>query len=151
MEGMIEKFDKRLTASVLNLVAVQVYVFHDAEDGVTYRWNATEGRRLAEERQAQALWVYPADLGMTQQKILSMYPDLDRVKALSLPPTALLSPLLFVTHRNGRHVLIDGWHRLYLAVTVGIECLPALILTQEEAQSIRIGGNADEDSKKRGA
>lgn len=157
MSGMTDKMkskDNRLTANVLNLVAVQIYEFHDSLDGVTYLWNATEGRRLAEARSAEVVAVYPADLGMTQEKILSMYPDLDKVKALSLPPMALLSPLLFVTHRTGSHVLIDGWHRLYLAVTVGIDCLPAYVLTRVEADSVRIGsegGKAGTGGKKGGA
>lgn len=146
----LESKESRLTANVLNLVAVQVYEFHDSLGGTTYLWNATEGRRLAEARSAEVVAVYPADLGMTKEKILSMYPDLDKVKALSLPPIALLSPLLFVTHRTGSHVLIDGWHRLFLAVTVGIDCLPAYVLTREEADSIRIGGNGGGKGAKHG-
>ena len=137
---MPDTTNRKMAAEVVSVVAVQVYEFHDSLDGVTYLWNATEGRRLAEARNAEVIPVYPADLGMTKEKILSMCPELDRAKALSLPPMALLSPLLFVTHRTGSHVLIDGWHRLYLAVTMGVECLPAYVLTKAEANRIRIGG-----------
>ena len=124
---------------VIGLSLVQIYEFHDSEDGRTYYWNATEGRRLAERRKAETVSVYLADFGMTPEKVLEMCPDLDRDKALSLPPIALLSPVLFVPHR-GKHVLVDGWHRMYLAAWFRIPCLPALILTDGEERSIRRGG-----------
>jgi hypothetical protein len=123
--------------TVIGLTAVQIYEFHDAEDGCTYKWNATEGRRLAEARNAATVAVYPADFGMDKTQILRMYPELDRRKAMALPTVALFSPLLFVEHR-GKHVLIDGWHRLYMAVSKGLPCLPAYILTQAEADAIRV-------------
>lgn len=116
---------------------VQIYEFHDAENGGTSFWNATEGRRLAEARGAEIVPMDLAEMGMTPERILEMAPDLDRQKALSLPPVALLSPLLFVPHR-GRHVLIDGWHRLYRAAVEGFPVLPAYVLTKEEAAAILV-------------
>lgn len=121
------------------LTVVQIYQFHDEASGETLWWNATEGRLLAEARNAEVVMVYPAECGMDKAQILRMNPDLDKHRALSLPAAALLSPLLFVEHR-GKHILIDGWHRLFLAVSCGVPCLPAYILTQNEADTIRVSG-----------
>ncbi len=118
------------------LTVVQIYQFYDAESGQTLWWNATEGRRLAEARNAEVVLVYPAEFGMDKAQILRMNADLDQNKALALPAAALLSPLLFVEHR-GKHVLVDGWHRLFLAVSCGVPCLPTYILSQKEADAIR--------------
>ena len=117
-------------------VLVQVYEFNDASDGKTYYWNATLGRLNAVASGRRAVPVDLAKAGMTMERILAMYPDLDVSRALGLPLDALLDPLLFVTHK-GRHVLIDGWHRLYRASALGIGVLPAYILSQEEADTIR--------------
>ncbi len=125
--------------TVVTLIAVEIYEFNDAETGQTYLWNATEGRRLAEARQAELVPVRLADVGMTPQKVLQMAPDMDKKKALGLPGQALLSPILFVPH-HGKHVLIDGWHRTYKAAVQGFPVLPAYILTQEEADAIRVEG-----------
>ena len=43
-------------------------------------------------------------------------------------------PLLFVPF-NGSHQLIDGWHRLFKAAKTGVDVLPALVLTQEDADA----------------
>lgn len=115
---------------------VQVYSFHDEEDGKDYHWNATHGRELAVQAGHQIVIADLAQAGLTLEHILAIYPDLDVAHALALPLDALLEPLLFVSHRN-KHVLIDGWHRYYKAVAIGLEELPAYILTQEEADSIR--------------
>ena len=123
----------------LTLGLVQVYEFNDAEDGRTYFWNATEGRRLAEERRAEFVPIRLADVGMTPQMVLQRAPDLDRKKALSLPGQALLSPILFVPHR-GRHVLIASRLPNYKAAVQGFPVLPAYLLTEDEAERIRIGG-----------
>jgi hypothetical protein len=116
---------------------VQVYEFHDAEDGNTYFWDATAGRAWAERTNAEIVSVHLTDMDMTPARILSISPDLDRGKALRLPGAALLSPLLFVCHRD-KHVLIDGWHRLYKAAVQGIPCLPAYVLTHAQADAIRV-------------
>jgi hypothetical protein len=116
---------------------VQVYEFTDAETGQTYVWNATEGRRIAEARKAEFVPVRLADFGMTPERVLQICPELDVKKALSLPGVALLSPILFVPHR-GKHVLIDGHHRLYRAAVQGFPVLPAIILTEDEARAIQL-------------
>lgn len=71
--------------TVVTLIAVEIYEFHDAEDGQTYLWNATEGRRLAEAIGCEFVPIRLADVGMTPQKVLQMAPDLDTKKALGLP------------------------------------------------------------------
>lgn len=53
--------------------------------------------------------------GITKETLRVLAPEVDRDKALALPAKALLSPLLFVPHR-GKHVCIDGWHRITKAV-----------------------------------
>src|SRR5436309_1084100 len=111
---------------VIDIIACQVYEFNDSEDGKTYFWNATEGRRLAEARRAEIVPIRLAEVGMTREMILKMAPDLNQRYALSLPGTALLSPILFVEHRR-KHVLIDGWNRLYKAAVQGFPVLPAYV------------------------
>lgn len=126
---------------------VQVYEFTDAETGKTCVWNATEGRRLAEARKAQFVPVRLADFGMTPQRVLQICPDLDMKRALSLPGVALLSPILFVPH-NGKHVLIDGHHRLYKAAVQGFPVLPAILLTEDEERAIRLEPQPTEGSQR---
>ena len=123
-------------AERIGLVEVQIYEFRDNEDGKTYYWNASEGRRLAEERRAEIVAVYLADVGMTPAKVLEMCPELDREWALGLPGTTVLRPVLFVPHKE-KHVLIDGWHRMYKAAVLGLTWVPAHVLTESEARRIR--------------
>lgn len=124
---------------VIGVALVQIYEFNDSETGQTYLWNATVGRQLAEARMAEIVPIHLADVGMTRAKILEMAPDLDQQKALRFPGVALLTPILFVPH-NGKHVCIDGWHRIFKAVVQGFPVLPAYILTEEEERLIRVGG-----------
>ena len=120
-------------------ILVQVYEFNDASDGKTYYWNATLGRLNAIAAGHRTVSVDLVEASMTTERILSMYPDLDVRHALDLPLDALLDPLLFVTHKD-KHVLIDGWHRLYRASVLGLGILPAYILSHDEADRIRHGG-----------
>jgi hypothetical protein len=47
----------------------------------------------------------------------------------------LTKPVIFLPFK-GEHLLIDGWHRLYRAVTEGVGTLPCHILTEAEAREI---------------
>ena len=123
----------------IGLEFVQVYEFTDAETGVTYSWNATEGKRLAQAGNAEVLLVDLNAAGITKETLRILAPEVDVDRALSLPSTALLSPLLFVPHR-GKHVCIDGWHRITKVVHQGVSTLPAVVLTLGEAAAIRVGG-----------
>lgn len=128
-----------MTTELMAALLVQVYQFNDDLDGQTYFWNATLGRRKAIVSGHPVEQVDIVEAGMTTGRILSMYPDLNIAHALDLPLDTLFDPLLFVMHRE-KHVLIDGWHRLYRAATLGIGLMPAYILSQCEADSIREGG-----------
>ena len=128
-----------VVGTAVGLELVQVYTFTDAETGVTYGWNATEGRRLAEARNAEVLLVDLMAAGITEETLRILAPEIELDRALSLPATALFSPLVFVPHR-GKHVCIDGWHRITKAVQQGVSTLPALVLTEDEAAAIRVGG-----------
>mgnify|MGYP001424655173 CR=1 FL=1 len=120
----------------VGLEVLQVYEFTDGEDGKTYLWNATEGLKIASDgREWVSVW--PEEAGITKETLKILAPGLDLRKALALPAAALLSPVLFVPHK-GKHVLIDGWHRVAKAVWQGFPCLPAWLLTEEEADSIRL-------------
>jgi hypothetical protein len=119
------------------LTMIEVYEFTDGEDGRRYLWNATEGRRIAEAAGREVVAVHPQEAGITRENLFAFAPDLDLARALSLPGAALLVPLLFVPHK-GKHVCIDGWHRIARALHHGFPCLPAYVLTEEEAESIRL-------------
>ena len=134
--GNVENTETVVGVAV-GLALVQVYEFTDADTGTTHFWNATEGRRLAEARNAEALMVDLRAARITRETLRILAPDVDRNKALALPAKALLSPLLFVPHR-GKHVCIDGWHRITKAVYQNVPQLPALLLTEQEAEAIRV-------------
>jgi hypothetical protein len=121
----------------IGIAVCEVYEFTDGEDGRRYLWNATEGRRIAEASGRDIVAVYPEQAGITKENLSTFAPDLDLRRAQALPGAALLVPLLFVPHR-GKHVCIDGWHRIAKALYQGFPCLPAYVLTEEEAESIRL-------------
>ena len=107
----------------------QVYSFEDA-DGWQYHWNVSEGMRLATAR-GELLAFSPKENGITAEDVEHRYPDIDVHHALK---SDLTKPLLFVPFK-GKAQLVDGWHRLYLAVLTGWEELDVYQLTQEEADA----------------
>ncbi|MES2461986.1 MAG: hypothetical protein V4671_15485 [Armatimonadota bacterium] len=114
----------------------QVYEMQDV-DGAVYRYDVTEGIRIARMR-GEVLDFCPRDFGITAEHIRARYPDIDEAYAHT---TDLSRPLLFVLHpkpEEATAILIDGWHRLFRAVTEGGETLPAWALTREEAEQIRL-------------
>lgn len=131
--------ERSFAGAIPAALRVEVFEFHDEEDGQIYFWNATAGRKLAERSNREIVTIYLAEVGMTKERILSLCPCLDVKYAMSRPTLVFFTPLLFVEH-NGKHVLIDGWHRIYKAACMGTPCLPAYILTQAEADSIRVEG-----------
>ena len=86
--------------------------------------------RLAAKR-GELLAFSPKENGITVDEVTSRYPELDVNHALK---SDLTKPLLFVPFK-GKSQLVDGWHRLYLAVLTGWEDLDVYHLTQEEADS----------------
>lgn len=107
----------------------EVYVMTDA-DGSTHRWNVTRARQLAQAR-GEVITFAPGEFGITAEHIKQRYSELDEAYALTRD---LSQPLLFVPFQ-GVAQLIDGWHRLHKAVVLGVEQLPAYLLTEEEAQA----------------
>ena len=108
------------TTVIVTLEEVQIYEFQDAETGLTYHWNATEGRRLAMERGAKPFTVNLAEAGITLKNVLDFAPELDTERAKKMNWGALMIPILFVPHGR-KHVCIDGWHRIYKALYDGLQ------------------------------
>ena len=106
-------------------------------DRTWYKWDVTRACELLDARQAPVEPFRSAAFAITPEHILERYPDLDIAHASQLTDEDLERPLLFVPLR-GRHQLIDGWHRLYRAVTDGIAELPARVLTDEEANAVLV-------------
>jgi len=107
----------------------QVYSFED-NDGTQYHWSVAEATRRAKVR--GAYWtVSLSEIGLTCESIRARYQDLDEAHALTRD---LNAPLLFVPFKDS-HQLIDGWHRLFKAAATGVDVLPALVLTQEDADA----------------
>ena len=110
----------------------QVYTMND-DDGWQWHWNATKAERLG--RKNRRLFVFSlSEAGITPERILSQYPDLDAEYALN---TDISCPLVFIPF-GGKDQLVDGWHRLYLAALMGVDELLAYFLTQEEADACLI-------------
>lgn len=118
---------------VISLVRQETFVL--CVDGIWHKWDITEANRLLDQRQAPVEQFRPADWDICPQHLLERYPDLDVDYARELTEEDMERPLLFVPI-GGRHQLIDGWHRLYKAVTSGILSLPARVLSEEEAQAV---------------
>ena len=108
----------------------QVFALEDAA-GTQHYWNASAGRRLA-SRKAEVLSVSLRQMGVTLEQLRERCPDLDAEYARN---TDIRIPLLFVP-LAGTMQLIDGCHRICKALSMGIDVLPACLLTKEEADSI---------------
>ena len=106
-------------------------------DGCWYRWDVTRANELLDARNAPVEEFRPSDWDISPEHLLERYPDLDIGYARQLTDEDLRRPLLFLPF-EGKHQLIDGWHRLYKAVTSGREILPARALSDEEAQAVLI-------------
>jgi hypothetical protein len=113
------------------LVTDQVYSFVD-EDGTKYNWNTSLGRRIAEGYGRETVLFCPSEQGVDLAHIRKRYPELDEDYAMK---TDITEPILFVPFK-GKVQLVDGWHRLAKAVKLGVLEIPALVLTQREAESI---------------
>jgi hypothetical protein len=55
----------------------------------------------------------------------------------------LSEPLIVATVPTGGMLIIDGWHRLCKAVTIGLPELSAVVLTAEEERACRICGGEE--------
>jgi hypothetical protein len=107
----------------------QVYSM-ETKDGWQYHWSVAEAQSRALLR--GSYWTISLrEIGITCDFIRAQYQGLDEAHAMT---TDLGRPLLFVPF-EGSHQLIDGWHRLFKAAATGVDVLPALVLTQEDADA----------------
>jgi hypothetical protein len=123
----------------------QVYSYEDYETGETYHWDTDQGDRelvglLIARGIAPNTTLNPQEwaAGIIHDPALGPDPDpralprpawmapvfwaaVDKRKALALPWQACARPLLAVAHprKPETSLLIDGWHRLYKAMSLG--------------------------------
>jgi hypothetical protein len=105
---------------------------HEADDGTLRAWDVTRGNEIAKRHTLETF--RPADFHMTPEWIRQNYEELDWDYARTAD---LTRPLLVIPFGEQEILLIDGWHRLARAVLEGIEELPMILLTREEADSIQ--------------
>jgi len=117
--------------SSLTSFRIETYSY-TAINGDRYRWNITEALRLIERSPREPDWFAPQEQGVTIPHIRERAPELDAAYAMT---TDVAKPLLFIPF-EGRHLLVDGWHRLYRAVAEGVTDLMAYTLTEEEAAAV---------------
>lgn len=117
------------TEILLGSLMDQVYSMEDT-DGWQYHWSVTEASQRALVR-GQLWTISLREIGITCDTILTQYDGLDVAYAMG---TDLTRPLLFVPFK-GSHQLIDGYHRLFKAAALGVDVLPALVVTQEDADA----------------
>jgi hypothetical protein len=122
-----------VTFVFLGSTLTEVYSFRD-EDGTEYLFDVDEGLKRAKTR-GHLLDFSPNECGITAQEILSRYPDIDEARARALPLEALAIPILFVPWK-GKHLCIDGWHRIFRAVLTSIPVLPAYLLSPTDTAQI---------------
>lgn len=122
--------DEERTLVVMDLLPTdQVYSFEDMQ-GTEWHWNASLGMRLIELVPRETKLFYPSDHGIDLAHLRKRYPDIDESYAAKAD---LSRPILFVPFHDGTSVLVDGWHRLWRAVSEQVEFLPFYELTPEEA------------------
>jgi hypothetical protein len=105
---------------------------YESDDGSLRAWDVTRGNEIARNHPLQTF--RPAQFDMTPEWINQNYKELDWEYAKT---TDLSNPLLVIPFSDEEILLIDGWHRLARAVMEGVEELPMVLLTQEEADSIQ--------------
>ena len=109
----------------------EVFVYTD-DDGTEYVWSVTKAKEIVEERPREITRFNPLEYGYTAEHIRSEYPGFEREHAVGAD---LSKPVIFLLF-SGAHLFLDGWHRLYHAVSEGVESLPCYVLTEEEAQEV---------------
>jgi hypothetical protein len=128
--------DEKATAEFLLVVAVlRQETFGATIDGTWYLWDVTLANELLDKRNAPVERFKPANWDICEEHILERYPDLDVDYARELTDEDMARPMLFIP-LGENHQLLDGWHRLYKAVTSGIDTLPARVLNEQEARKI---------------
>src|SRR5260370_23939587 len=105
---------------------------HTDEHGTTRAWDVTQGIQIASDGRP-TVPLNLEQLGLTAERIETLYEGIDREYAMT---TDLSEPLLVIPFFDAI-LVIDGWHRLLSAASRGVRELPALFLTQKEADAIK--------------
>ncbi len=109
----------------------ETFSFTDG-DGAEYVWDVTKAKEIIAVNPREVILFNPSEHGITAEHVLSRYPGLEPERAKTADLTV---PVIFIPFA-GAHLLIDGWHRLYRAVTEGVDTIPCHLLTEEEAGAI---------------
>lgn len=121
----------------------ETFVFTD-ETGTEYVWNVTRAKEIMATVPHEVIAFCPGEYGITADEIRARYPGFEMEHTVGAD---LTKPVIFLPFK-GEHLLIDGWHRLYRAVSDNVETLPCHILTEAEAHEIlasrSIKGGIDE-------
>jgi hypothetical protein len=114
----------------------EFYQWGDSVTGKSYGWNVTEAIRIVDGREPEEDFPLLPELVMIGRVD---NPDSEEriAKAdLSIP---IIAVPFYQDGKLGR-VVIDGWHRIHKAYRLGMQYLPARVLTWGEAKSIRMSG-----------
>lgn len=101
-------------------------------DGTEYVWNVTQAKEIIAASPREAILFSPNEHGITAEHVVARYPSIEPERTKDAD---LSVPVIFIPFAEA-HLLIDGWHRLYRAVTEGVSEIPCYVLTQEEAEAI---------------
>ncbi|MER6007949.1 hypothetical protein ABT120_56080 [Nonomuraea angiospora] len=99
-----------------------------------WRWDITAAKKLTQGRAPDGRIVTEWWAAMLQ---------LVAINAEHAAQVDLSEPLIVATVPNGGVLIIDGWHRLCKAVTIGVPELFAVVLTAEEERACRIFGGEE--------
>lgn len=120
----------------------ETFTYH--HEGVTYRWDVSAAWRLLLDKPRPPTLFVPSEQGVDIHHLMDRYRDLNVGYALTCDITL---PLLFVPFQ-GRHQLLDGWHRLARILieeeTLGSARMPSFLLTEEEAADILLSAWKEE-------
>lgn len=98
---------------------------------MAWRWDITTAKKLTRARTPQ---------GRIEPREWAGMLRLVSINTEHAAQVDLSEPLIVATVPNGGMLIIDGWHRLYKALTTGVAELPAVVLTAEEELACRIFG-----------
>ncbi|MFI6392211.1 ParB N-terminal domain-containing protein [Nonomuraea sp. NPDC050540] len=98
---------------------------------MAWRWDITKAKKLTQGRAPEGRIESREWAGMLQ---------LVSINREHAAETDLSEPLIVATVPNGGMLIIDGWHRLYKALTTEVPELSAIVLTAEEELACRMHG-----------
>ncbi|MFB4284996.1 hypothetical protein ACBJ59_57700 [Nonomuraea sp. MTCD27] len=99
-----------------------------------WSWDITAAKKLTQGRAPEGVIVTEWWAAML---------NLVAIDAEHAAQVDLSEPLIAATVPTGGILIIDGWHRLCKAVTIGLPELPAVVLTAEEERACRICGGEE--------